>query len=79
MNKINKGIERFWLLVCIAYALFLVYEFIFDKTGIANFYLIFFILPIGMYLFRRQMRLRMEKNMQKSKREKKSTQKTKKK
>lgn len=75
MNKFNRGIEKFWLYVCIVYAVFLAYEYLYDEIQIANFYLLISIFPIIMYLFRRYMRIKMEKNLQKSNKAKKSNKK----
>ena len=61
MNKFNKGLERFWLLFSIAVAIFCIYEFAIDEVATAKYYLIFLILPLIMYLFRRLIRIRMEK------------------
>lgn len=62
MNKFNKGLERFWLLFSIAVAIFCIYEFAIDEVVTAKYYLIFLVLPILMYLFRRFIRIKMEKS-----------------
>ena len=68
----HKKIEKFWLYVCILYAIFLIYEYIFDKIEIANFYLLAFSIPLIMYVFRRFMRKKNEKIEQMKKVNKKS-------
>lgn len=61
-NKINLQLERFWLLITVLVFFFCVFEYFADGIQVAKYYLIFLILPISMYLFRRFLRTRMEKN-----------------
>ncbi len=63
MQKVNLYIERFWLVIIVLVALFCVYEFIIDGPQVAKWYLLFLILPIFMWLFRRALRKRMDKQI----------------
>ncbi len=62
MQKFNRGLELFWLFFTIAVAIFCVYAFATDGANSGKYYLIFLILPLMMYLFRRYIRIRMEKS-----------------
>jgi hypothetical protein len=62
MQKFNRGLELFWLFFTIAVAIFCVYAFATDGATSGRYYLIFLILPLVMYLFRRFIRIKMEKN-----------------
>lgn len=61
MQKFNRGLELFWLFFSIAVAIFCIYSFATGGTKSGKYYLIFLILPIAMYLFRRFVRIKMEK------------------
>lgn len=61
MQKFNRGLELFWLFFTIAVAIFCVYAFATDGAKSGKFYLLFLVLPLAMYLFRRFIRIRMEK------------------
>lgn len=67
MQKVNLYIERFWLIIIVLVAVFCVYEFIVDGPQVAKWYLLFLILPIFMWLFRRTLRIRMDKHIAKQK------------
>ncbi|MEN8927678.1 MAG: hypothetical protein ABF258_08910 [Flavobacteriales bacterium] len=60
MQKLNKGLELFWLFFTILVAIFCIYSFATDGVASGKYYLIFLILPLAMYLFRRYIRIRME-------------------
>jgi len=62
MQKFNRGLELFWLFFTIAVAVFCIYAFVSDGVTSGKYYLIFLILPFAMYLFRRFIRIRMEKS-----------------
>jgi hypothetical protein len=62
MQKFNRGLELFWLFFTISVALFCVYAFATDGVTSGKYYLIFLILPLIMYLFRRFIRIKMEKS-----------------
>jgi hypothetical protein len=61
MQKFNRGLELFWLFFTIVVAIICVYSFAKDGVTSGKYYLIFLILPLVMYLFRRLIRIRMEK------------------
>ena len=62
MQKFNRGLELFWLFFTIIVAIFCVYAFVTDGVTSGKYYLIFLILPLLMYLFRKFIRIRMEKS-----------------
>lgn len=49
---------------------FCVYEFVVDPPHVAKWYLIALLIPIAMYLFRRFLRLRFEKQLDQAKNKK---------
>lgn len=61
MQKFNRGLELFWLFFTIIVAIFCIYAFATDGVTSGKYYLLFLILPLMMYLFRRFVRKRMEK------------------
>ena len=61
MQKFNRGLELFWLFFTIAVAIFCIYAFAKDGVTSGKYYLVFLVLPLAMYLFRRFIRIRMEK------------------
>lgn len=62
MQKFNRGLELFWLFFTIVVAIYCIYAFAMDGVTSGKYYLVFLILPFAMYLFRRFIRIRMEKN-----------------
>ena len=62
MQKFNRGLELFWLFFTIVVAIYCVYAFASDGVTSGKYYLVFLILPLMMYLFRRYIRIRMEKS-----------------
>lgn len=71
MNNINKSLEKFWLIVTFLVVGFCIYEFIIDDVNEAKWYLLFLIVPIAMYVFRRYMRIRYEKMAKEASKQKK--------
>lgn len=61
-NKINLQLERFWLLITVLVFCFCIFEYFADGIEVAKFYLLAMILPIAMWMFRRFLRVRFEKN-----------------
>jgi hypothetical protein len=66
-SKINLQLERFWLLISFFVFCFCIYEFFIDGINVAKFYLLATILPLVMWMFRRFLRRKFEKNEAKKK------------
>ena len=64
-------LEKFWLVMTFLVAAFCIYEFIVDPPYVAKWYLIALLIPLAMYLFRRFMRIRLEKHLEEAENQKK--------
>lgn len=70
MLKYYIILEKFWLVMSVLVAGFCVYEFVVDPPHVAKWYLIALLIPMAMYLFRRFLRLRFEKQLDQAKNKK---------
>lgn len=61
-NNINIQLERFWLLISFLVFCFCIFEYFADGIEVAKFYLLATVLPLAMWVFRRFMRKKLEKN-----------------
>lgn len=63
-QKINKGLEYFWLVITVACAGFAAYVIYTDGYDESKWYLLFPLLALAMYIMRRGLRKRFEAQLQ---------------
>ena len=63
-QKINKGLEYFWLVITVACAAFAAYVIYTDGYDESKWYLLFPLLALAMYVMRRGLRKRFEAQLQ---------------